>query len=98
MIRLISIFLLTWGGHVFAERGASSNVAFESGRRAYETGKYARALDLLSQAINTATDATTKNKAFYYQGLVLFELGYYYSSYVSFRNVLLTADDKNKEI
>ena len=71
---------------------------FEMGKRQYEAGRYSRALDLFSQAINTAGDGTTRNKAYYYQGLVLFEQGFYYSSYISFRNVLLTADDKNKEI
>lgn len=72
--------------------------AFEQGRRQYEAGKYSRALDLFSQAINTSSEPAQKNKAYYYQGLVLFELGLYYSSYLSFRNVLLTADDKNREV
>ncbi len=72
--------------------------AFELGKKNYETGNYVRALDLFSQAISSAGDASSKNRAYYYQGLSLFELGHYYSSYVSFRNVLLTADDKNKEI
>jgi tetratricopeptide (TPR) repeat protein len=71
---------------------------YELGKRSYETGRYARALDLFAQAITTATDASARNKAYYYQGLTLFELGHYFSSYISFRNVLLTADDKNKEI
>lgn len=72
--------------------------AFELARRNYESGKYSRALDLFAQAIRTATDASLRNKGYYYQGLILFEQGLYYSSYVSFRNVLLTADDKNKEV
>lgn len=86
--------------NTFAERNtaAARPTAFDLGKRQYEAGRYARALDLFSQAINTSPDASTKNKAYYFQGLVLFELGYYYSSYISFRNVLLTADDKNKEI
>lgn len=75
--------------------GSSS---FDSARKAYESGSYSRALDLLAQAVQTAPDAALRNKAFYYQGLVLFEMGYYYSSYVSFRNVLLAADDKNREV
>lgn len=72
--------------------------AFEQGRRQFETGRYSRALDLFSQAISQSQDSTTRNKAYYYQGLVLFELGLYHSSYQSFRNVLLTADDKNREV
>lgn len=87
----------------FAEKGHKSysgerTSAFELGRRQYEAGKYARALDLFSQAIDSAPDASSKNKAYYFQGMVLFELGYYYSAYVSFRNVLLTADDRNREV
>lgn len=72
--------------------------AFELGKKNYESGNYVRALDLFAQAIASSGDASTKNRAYYYQGLTLFELGHYYSSYVSFRNVLLTADDKNREI
>lgn len=72
--------------------------AFELGRRQYETGKFSRALDLFSQAINQAPDAASRNRAYYYQGLVLFELGLYYSSFSSFKNVLLAADDKNREV
>ena len=72
--------------------------AFELGKKNYETGNSVRALDLFSQSIASSSDASSKNRAYSYQGLTLFELGHYYSSYVSFRNVLLTADDKNKEI
>jgi tetratricopeptide (TPR) repeat protein len=79
----------------WAERSGRS--AFDLGKQAYENGRYGRALDLFSQAINTATDPAARDKAFYYQGMVLFELGYYYSAYISFRNVLLTGDEKNKE-
>jgi tetratricopeptide (TPR) repeat protein len=71
---------------------------FDAGRRAYESGNYARALELFSQAINAASDPSSRNKSYYYQGLVFFELGLYYSSYLSFRNVLLNADDKNREV
>lgn len=95
---LTLIVLLCTGGSLFAENKGGGNNAFEMAKRAYESGSYARALDLLSQAVNTAGDASSRNKAYYYQGLVLFEMGYYYSSYVSFRNVLLTADDRNREI
>ncbi len=83
---------------VHAENKSLAPSAFDMAKRAYESGSYSRALDLLSQAINSASDSSSRNKAYYYQGLVLFEMGYYYSSYVSFRNVLLTADDKNREI
>ncbi len=72
--------------------------AFELGKKNYETGNYVRALDLFAQAIASSSDASSRNRAYYFQGLTLFELGHYYSSYVSFRNVLLTADDKNREI
>jgi tetratricopeptide (TPR) repeat protein len=72
--------------------------AYDLGRKSFESGRYARALDLFSQAISQATDSGLRNRAYYYQGLTLFELGYYYSSYISFRNVLMAADDKNKEI
>lgn len=77
-----------------ARRGA----AFEAGRRAYESGKYARALDLFARAIAEAGTASERNSAYYFQGLVLYEQGYFYSSYISFRNVLLQADSENKQI
>ena len=69
---------------------------FELGKRQYEAGRYGRALDLFAQAINQSPDASTKVKAYYFQGIVLFELGLYYSSYLSFRQVLLSADENNK--
>ncbi len=80
----------------FAEgkRGA----AFEAGRRAYESGKYGRALDLFARAIQEASSPSERNSAYYFQGLVLYEQGYLYSSYISFRNVLLQADNNNKQI
>jgi len=97
----LALFLCTFAWPALAEKRTgrpATASAFELGRRQYESGKYARALDLFSQAINQATDPSARNKAYYYQGMVLFEMGYYYSAYVSFRNVLLTADDKNREI
>ncbi len=78
--------------------GAPASSPLELARNAYENGRYTHALDLLSNAINSAPDATSRNKAYYYQGMVLFELGLFYSSYLSFRNVLLTADDHNREV
>lgn len=81
-----------------ARAEGSKSAAFDGGRRAYESGNYSRALELLSQAINSAPDAGTRNRAFYFQGLVLFELGHYYSSYVSFRNVLTAADSSSREL
>jgi tetratricopeptide (TPR) repeat protein len=96
MKAILTLLLITVSFPTYAER--SGRNPFELGKRQYESGRYARALDLFSEAINVASDPTSRNKAYYFQGLVLFELGYYYSSYVSFRNVLLTADDRNKEI
>jgi len=95
---LIILALVCACGMARAEKSGGQPNAFELAKRAYESGSYARALDLLSQAVNSASDASSRNRAYYYQGLVLFEMGYYYSSYVSFRNVLLTADDRNREI
>lgn len=74
------------------------NGAFELGKRQFESGNYVRALDLFAQAIGQSREPAQRNRAYYYQGLTLFEMGYYYSSYVSFRNVLLTADGGNKEV
>lgn len=100
--QLLLITGLLLATQVFAERnrsgGGGANSPFELGKRHYETGRYPRALDLFSQAIDTSGDASVRNKAYYYQGLVLFELGHYYSAYLSFRNVLLSADDKNREV
>ncbi len=72
--------------------------SFESGRRAYESGKYARALDLFARAISEASTPSDRNSAYYFQGLVLYEQGFLYSSYISFRNVLLQADTNNKQV
>ena len=85
-------------GFQAAAAGYQRLSAFDEGKRDFESGRYGRALSMLATAINQAPSATARNKAYYYQGLVLFELGHYYSSYVSFRNVLLTADDRNREI
>lgn len=85
----------------FAEkgnRGGNAGGSFELGKRHYESGQYARALDLFSQSINAASDGASRNRAYYYQGMVLFEMGHYYSAYISFRNVLLSADDNNREV
>jgi len=89
---LISAILVSAVGH--AEKGGS----FEMAKSLYETGKYPRALDLFSQIATQAADTPTRNRAYYYQGLILFELGHYFSAYVSFRNVLLSADERQKEL
>ena len=81
-----------------AARGAQDPGSFESGRRQYDSGNYARALDYFSVAISSSKDVAARNRAYYYQGLALYELGHYYSSYVSFRNALLTADSQNREL
>lgn len=103
MIRKLTVLMVlgfTLGSH--AEKGKSSGGnqggPFELAKRSYESGLYGRALDLFAQTINTASDASVRNRAYYYQGMVLFELGHYYSAYISFRNVLLSADDKNREV
>lgn len=94
---VLSLFLFATSV-TFGASGGGGRSPFDLGRASYESGNYARAVDYFGQAVNTAGDASTRNKAYYYQGMVLFELGYYYAAYLSFRNVLLTADDKNKEV
>jgi tetratricopeptide (TPR) repeat protein len=74
------------------------NSAFEAGKRNFESGNYEKAIELFSQAISNPSDSAQKNRAYYYQGLSLFEQGLYFSSFISFRNVLLAAEDKNREI
>lgn len=76
---------------------ASKGGEFELGRTHFEQGNYARALGHLDRAIRSATTKMQKVQAFYFQGLVLFELGHYYSSYVSFRNVLSVSDPSLKQ-
>ena len=85
---VLCFFLLASG------RGESENV-FNAGKQAYESGNYSRALDLFARSANSSS---TRTLSFYYQGLVLYELGLYYSSYRSFRKVLLTADGKNNQV
>jgi len=80
----------------FCENSKSSSL--ELGRRQYESGNYERALDLLAQAVSSTSDANIRNRALYYQGLSFFELGLYYSSYLSFRSVLLAPDERFREV
>lgn len=97
-MKLLTIVSLCLGLLLSSVHAAEKSSAFEAGRRQFESGNYDRALNLFSQAINQSTDPSQRNKAYYFQGLALFEMGLYFSSYVSFRNVLLTADDKSKEV
>lgn len=80
----------------FAEGFKDKNL--DLARRQYEAGNFERAIDVLSQTINSTRDANTRNRAFYYQGLSFFELGLYYSSYLSFRSALLNPDDRHPEV
>jgi tetratricopeptide (TPR) repeat protein len=92
----VSLWLLLSSALVL---GASErNSAFESGKRNFESGNYEKAIELFSQAISSPSDSAQRNRAYYYQGLALFEQGLYFSSFISFRNVLLAAEDKNREI
>ncbi len=74
------------------------NSAFEAGRRQFDGGNYDRAIELLSQVITGSNDPNVKSRAYYFQGLSFFEKGLYFSSFISFRNVLLAADERNKEL
>jgi len=78
-----------------AKKRRSSN--FEQGRLQFEQGNHTRALSFFDRALRGAKSKSSKIRANYYQGLVLFELGYYYSSYMSFREVLNTASKKHKQ-
>ncbi len=102
-MRMVGVVLLLISTSAIAERRTSPSStaprsALELGKQQYERGRYARALELLGEASQSADSASSRNLAFYYQGLALFELGMYYSSYVSFKNVLLTADANNKHV
>jgi|688.fasta_scaffold69894_2 tetratricopeptide (TPR) repeat protein len=91
-----ALFILFLGPHALSEK--SKTESLELGRKQYESGNYSRALDILSQTISSTSDANIRNRAFYYQGLSFFEMGLYYSSYLSFRNVLLNPDERFKEV
>ncbi|GEM_PF-1412250 len=78
--------------------GNTAEDSFEMGKTQFQNGRYARALDLFARTVHTADKTSLKNKAFYYQGLVLFELGLYYSAYVSFRNVLTNTDPETRSV
>ncbi len=95
MIRFI-IFCMLFSEISFSKNSYSG--AFEKGKQSYATGKYAMALDYFANAINSANSALERNLAFYYQGLTFFELGLYHSSFISFKNVLLSPDAKNKQV
>ena len=88
-ILLLPTFL--WGA-------GPGNSTFESGKKQFEGGNYERAIEIFTQVISSSTDSAQKNRAYYYEGLALFEQGLYFSSYIAFRNVLLAADDKSREL
>lgn len=77
---------------------SSGERAFQMGKRAFESGNKVRAINLFDKAIAEARTKAEKNLAYYYQGLLMFDIGAYYSSFISFRNVLLTASKKNKNV
>lgn len=90
--KLILILIVLFAFDVYAA------TSFQLGRQAYESGDYDKALGYFDQTIRRSRDKSEKNMAYYFQGLVLYELGHSYSAYVSFRNVLSTADRKNRKI
>lgn len=96
-LKLILVLVLVSGIGADAAKKKKRST-FDLGRQAFESGRYVRALSLFDRAIGTAKSTKDKNLAYYFQGLVLYEKGYYYSSYLSFRNVLLTADRDNKQV
>ncbi len=101
-MRRFLLALLVVSSMASAERRATPQPQRSSpldlGKSQYEKGRYARSIELFGQAIQSSATASERNLAYYYQGLALFELGFYYSAYVSFRNVLITADASNKAI
>ncbi len=92
----VSFWILLSSTLLFAASDRSS--AFEVGKREFESGNYSRAIELFSQAISSSIDPAQRNKAYYFQGLAMFEQGLYFSSFISFRNVLLSAEEKNREL
>ncbi|MFM8269040.1 MAG: hypothetical protein ACKN9V_02535 [Pseudomonadota bacterium] len=76
----------------------SKTSLLEQGRRSFESGNYDKALEYFSQTISSTTDANIRNRALYYQGLTFFEQGLFYSSYLSFRNVLMNPDERFREV
>ena len=92
----IAVLGLVLQSLAFTESSKSSSL--ELGRRQYESGNYERAQDLLSQTVSATSDPNIRNRALYYQGLSFFELGLYYSSYLSFRSVLLNPDERFREV
>lgn len=97
MMRTVFAILLLASGSTWAEKKGQQS-AFELGKAQYERGRFARSLELFGQAIAQESSASQRNQAYYYQGMALFELGLYYAAYMSFRNVLLTADASNKNV
>lgn len=76
----------------------SKTSLLEQGRKYYESGDYDRALETLFKASSSTSDANIRNRALYYQGLTLFEQGLFYSSYLSFRSVLMNPDERFREV
>lgn len=92
---LLSFFFVAQSNSV-AEAFKDKNL--DLARQRYESGEFEKAIQVLSSTINSTRDANTRNRAFYYQGLSFFELGHYYSSYLSFRSALLNPDSRYPEV
>jgi tetratricopeptide (TPR) repeat protein len=71
---------------------------FDQGRKNFETGNYVRALELFGAVVTSNQDPETKARAYYFQGLALFEMGLYYSSFVAFANLLSMGQGIGKEV
>lgn len=70
----------------------------ELAKRAFDAGRSGRALQLLDEAMTKKLSAGERGLAYYYQGLSLYDLGYPFAAYLSFRNVLLRPDPSNTAV
>ncbi len=83
------VLTLGWTSSVYsAKKAAGRNNNLEAGKNAFTSGNLERAINLLDKAIRGTKNQHQKSLAYYYHGLALFELGHFYSSYLSFKMAL----------
>lgn len=94
-LAVLTLLLLAASVHAAPAQKVSP---LEMAKRAFESGRSGRALQLLDEALSRKLSAGERGLAYYYQGLSLYDMGYPFAAYLSFRNVLLKPDPSNTQV
>ncbi len=103
MMKSVQFLTVLWGviglnAMALAAKEIARDSLSDQGKKAFESGKYTRALEIFSQVVGSAPDSQSRSLGYYYQGLTFFEMGYFYSSFLCFKNVLSAPDEGNREL